>query len=478
MTARVMRDEVVELLPSGLGSCCHPKIHRLGRRGSRVVYQAYQNELQNTIDPSSGLPLFSIEEVFLDRDSVLVGCGTPNAAISLYREDGAKGAGWYKFAAFMFWRQAAYIAPTKGRLQSGVYLELRNLSSEARHDLWQAMNDLSGRRGPSCARLNAEVLARAGFSLGNGKPINRGVRPSKYASTLWQHGIAYRGQGVDVRIVLTGDKGVGDHMKGAWLKEVTSPGRTVRKIYAKDSSHAPAPVFPVREVSEIDRNRWLGRPVTIGVNRPSWLGAHLTFLFGQQPVYTVTLDGLSCVPELREPLQPFPGKLDRVTKIKKHVLFSRPVIAMIRRFRHQSTDVFREVSAGAAIDMLTPSTGPSHDTAVLYNCVVTLTADGDGEARITPLKNQDPTSQNDRMVKAMNWILAKHVLISGYDPQTVNACELWCYVGDQGLTVRFNDNSGTYKPDDARGAALEQYLRVLFGLPVEYAPMNWSELAQ
>lgn len=475
MRNRKSRDVTVELNPTGLGDCVHPGLHRLGLRGSRVIYRADTDKLQTTIDPASGLRLFPIEEVFLDHTSVLIGCGDPNAAISVYRQDGLKGAGWYKYSAFMFWRQPAYIAHTKGRLQSGLYLELRGLPTEARESLWLAMGYLQGRRGPSCAKLNAEVLAIAGFTLGNGKPINQAIRPSRHVSLLWQHGIAYKGQPVDSRIVLTGDKGVGDHMKSTWLKEVTAPGRTVRKIYTADKGHVSAPVFDERQVDQIDSERWLGHPVTISVNRPSRLGANLTFLFGQQPVYTVALDSLGHVEELSKPLQPFPGKLDRVTKVKKHILFSRPVIAAIRRSRHHSVDVFRDIPAGAAIDMLTPSIGPDHDTAALYNCVVTLNSDGQGEARITPLKNLDATSQNDRVVKAVNWILAKHVLISGYDPQTVTACELWCYRNETGqLVVRFNDNSGTYKPDDARSKALEQYLKALFGLPVEYAPMNWS----
>lgn len=461
----------IELSPQGLGSCLHPTIHRLGRRGSRVVYQADDN-LPTKVDVSSGLTLFPIDEVFLDHDSVLLGCGNPNAAMSIYRNDGPKGSGWYKFAAFMFWRQASYIAPTKGRLQAGLYLELRNLPAPAREDLWQAMQQLVGSKGPSCAWLNAKALAMAGFTLGNGRRIDKAIRPSKYVSLLWRHGIAYKGCLVDGRIVLTGDKSVGDHMKGTWLKEVASPGRVVGKVFTHGKSHTSAPVFDSRTVSQVDPQRWQGKLVTIGVNRPSYIGANLTFLIGQQPVYTVQLEGIGDVDGLSWPLQAFPGKLDRMTQLKKNVLFSRPVVAAIRRMRHRQTDVFRNIPAGAAIEMLRPSVGPEHDTAALYNCVVTVNSNGDGEARITPLKNLDTISQNDRLVKTVNWILAKHVLISGYDPNTVMACELWCYrAADGRLTVRLNNNSGTYRPDAERSQALQHYLANLFGLPVEFVSM-------
>ena len=467
------RTEIVELHADGLSDCCHPKIHRLGHRGSRLVYQAYQDEVQHTVDSSSGLALFPIEEVFLDRTSVLLGCGTPNAALSLYRDDGPKGAGWYKFAAFMFWRQGAYIAPTRGRLQSGLYLELRHLLPEAREALWQAMSRHSGERGPSCARLNAEVLADAGFTLGNGASLRRTIRPSKYASLLWQYGIAYHGTLVDVRIVLTGDKGVGDHLKGAWLKEMSAPQRMIKKIFMRGHEGAMVPTFPEREMLALDASRWHGRVTTIGVNRPSRLGVNLTFLFGQQPIYVVTLDGLEQVAALREPLEPFPGTLDRVTKLKKHVLFSPLIIRLIRRSRHASMDYFHGVRAGAAVDMLTPSDGPDHDTAAIYNCVVMRNDDGSAEARITSLKNQDMASKQSRIIKMVNWVLAKHVLISGYDPQTIYACEVWCYKRHDGRVVLcLNNNSGTYRPDVDRLRAIAAYLETYLDVPVEVSLMD------
>lgn len=470
------RDVSVELEPSGLSTCCHPKIHRLGRRGARLIYQAHPGELQTSLDPSSGLTLFPIEDVFLDRTSILIGCGTPNVAISVYRHDGPKGPGWYKLAGFMFWRQASYIAPAKGRLQTGVYLELRGTSQQVRDDLWQAMNELSGKRSASCAHLNAQALARAGFTLGNGDNIIQAVRPSKYAAILWEHGIAHKGSFIDTRIIVTGDKGVGDHMKGTWLKEASAPVRTIRKTFARRSGHTPAPVFDGQSHADaLSDTSWQGHPVTIDINRPSRLGANLTFLFGQQPVYSITLDNLGKIEALHQPLQPFPGELDRVTKVKKHVLFSRPVIATIRRSRHRSVDTFSNVPAGAALDMLTPSSSSDYAAATLYNCVVTLDDNGHGKAHITPLKNQ---TASKRFVKLTNWILAKHVLLSGYHPRTVGACELWCYRDESGqLVACFNNNSGTYKPDEARGQALQKYLQQMFGIPVNYSPIQTIETA-
>ncbi len=464
---------------TGLTGRSQPSIQRFGHRGSHIVHRA---ETAIKTDESTGLPFFAIDDVFLDKGSVLIGCGLPNVFMAIYRpDDDPKGPGWDKFAAFMFWRQGAAVVNAKGRLQAGVILELRGLPDEAKDAIRREMKTLEGKRTASCARMNAKVLHQAGFTFGNGQTLRTLVRPTKFASLLWRHGLMYKGQSVDMRAVTTNGKGVGDHFEGirgdsVWGRELRSPGRLVEKLYAKRGQHVPAPVFPTVEKAEINQTpNWSGVMTEIGINRPRWLGVNLAFLFGQQPVYTVRLEGfdLSVDDELVKPLTPFPGKLDRVTKLKKHVLFSRPVIALVKHFRTKRIDTYAGIPARTALDMLVRSPGPDHATAVLYNCVVTL-ADGlSAEARITGLKNQDARSRQSRWVKTVNWILAKHVLISGYDPNTVYACELWSYLNEDGKPVlRINANSGTYKPTEERGEAMARYLGWAFGIDTEFVRME------
>ncbi len=470
-----------KLSHEGLTNQSQPSIQRLGHRGSHIVYRT---DTEIKIDASTNLPFFAIEDVFLDRSSVLVGCGLPNVYTAIYRDqDDPKGPGWDKFAAFMFWRSGAAIVNTKGRLQAGVVLELRNLPEEARAAIRSAMSQLSGKRNASCARLNAKMLHLAGFTFGNGNSLRTLVRPTKFVSLLWRHGLKYQGGDIDMRIVVTDGRGVGDHFEGiredsVWGREVRSVGRLVEKVYSKDQIHVPAPQFPVRESVAIDVNRWEGYRTTVGINRPRWLGVKLAFLFGQQPVYTVKFDDVTELNDLNEPLTAFPGKLDRMTKIKKHILFSRPVIKTIRHFRTRTIEEYVDIPARAAVDMLIRSASPDYDTAVLYNCVVTM-AGGKAEARITGLKNQDARAQESRWVKTVNWILAKHVLLSGYDPNTVYACELWVYLDryDQPV-VCINDNSGTYRPGTNRGEALAAYLGKLFGMQVHFSRMDNGSEAQ
>ena len=426
--------------------------------------------------------MFRIEDVFLNRKSVLIACGLPNVYTAIYRaDDDPKGPGWDKFAAFMMWRDKAFVANTKGRVQAGIILEIRNLPDDALDAIRREMKNLSGQRSASCARLNAKMLHQAGFTFGNGKSLHAFVRPTKFVSLIWRHGLKYQDQELDLRAVVTDGLGIGDHIEGirqdsVWGREARSVSRMIRKQYAKTKQHPPLPAFPEREVVPIDPERWSSRSTTVGMNRPRWLGVKLAFMFGQQPVYTVKLDDINNVDDLQEPLEAYPGKLDTVTKIKRYVLFSRPVISMIGHFRAKSMDYYDNVPARAALEMLNLSASADYDTAVLYNCVVTLNEDNSAEARITPLKNQDPRSQNDKAVKRVNWILAKHVLISGYHPKTIYACELWCYRNQNGqLVLCYNTNSGTYKPEAERGEALESYLENLFGIPVEFSPFVMDE---
>ena len=330
------------------------------------------------------------------------------------------------------------------------------------------MKMMEGRRGASCARLNAELLGACGFTLGNGKPLDSIVRPTKFVSLLWRHGLLYEGEPVEMRVVVTGDRGVGDHVEGlhgVWGKEVSSGVRAVRKAYTSEAAPGSSLVLVPQQVPDASLEKLGGIPTQIGANRPSWLGVHLAFIFGHQSVYTIAIPKLEAS-ALARPLAPYPGKLDRITALKKHLLFSRPVIYMIRYYRNRSMDRFDGLPSQLALNMLQPSSTPDYDTAVLYNCVVTRSVDGSAEACITPLKNQNPRALASRHVRRVNWLLAKHVLLSGYHPNTVFACELWTHRQDDRTVLYLNNNSGTYKPEVNRLEAIAAELEVLFGIPV------------
>ena len=113
-----------------------------------------------------GLSVIPVEEVFSDPHAIFLGFGFPNVYLAVPRDaDAERGPGWDRFAAFMFFRQAAYVADTKGRVQGGMLVELRDLPSVAREQLRSAMADGVGKRHASCANATGQALTAAGFTL-------------------------------------------------------------------------------------------------------------------------------------------------------------------------------------------------------------------------------------------------------------------------------------------------------------------------
>jgi hypothetical protein len=368
----------------------------------------------------------------------------------------------------MFWRQAAAVVRTKGRVQAGVLFEFVDLPQAKLDDIRDSMQALVGTRSISCAHLNATALANAGFCFGNGQSLRTVRRPSKFASLLWRRGLAYiDGLGtrvpVQLRIIQATPRGFSNHFVGVWMREADSVKRTVQKQYAKSVGHTPAPTFEPQALPELQPERWTGPPVVVGMAKSNTIGANFAFLVGQKPTYTVKLPGMRAVPELRVPLSPFPVIEDKVTWLKRHILFSKPVIRTINRARVAGIDWYTGgLKAGTVIDMLAPSDGPDYETATLYNCVVTA-----DEMRITGLHTREERNMQSKLIRIIDWSAAKHVLLSDYDNGVVFACELWTYRDENGVPVLcINFNSGTYRPTVARMEAFAAYLRDLFGVTV------------
>lgn len=452
---------------AGLTDRCRPALARFGRRGTGVIITT--PGLTTAIDAGSGLPFFPLDEVFVDNP-VLLGIGTPNSylVVPSVDEDDTK-----KLAAFMFWRQKAAVVPTKGRVQAGVLFELTGLPESQVALLQMAVQAVSGKRGASCARQCAHALHLANFRLGGGRSLERIYRPSRLASLIWRFGLEYEDatgvHPVALRVIHASPTGFGDHFVGVWKREANAACRAAEKQYRKRRPTTKPPIFEPAKLPALNPERWTGPVVEIGIARSNRLGANLTFLAGQKPVYVAKLPGLAAIPALRMPLKPFPVIKDKVTWLKRHVLFARPVITLINRSRVAAIDWYVDgLKADMAIDMLTPSPSADHDTATLYNCVVTCS-----EMRLTALHTNETRDQQSKLIHRLNWVAAKHVLLSDYDPNVVFACELWAYRDSNGQPVLcINNNSGTYKPSPERMEAFAGHLRQVFGVQVQTFTMG------
>lgn len=412
-----------------------------------------------------GLPVIPVAEVFSNPSTTFLGFGNPNVFLVLPRSESAeKGAGWDKFAAFMYWRKRAFIADTKGRVQGGVFVELRGLPPEALDNLRREMRARVGRRNISCANATGRLLAASGFSC-RGQKLIFTVRPMTLAKLIWDDGLTFNGQPVELRLIRTTSASVSDHFLRVWRKEATSLFRVIEKIVRTASTKSSAPVIQPRPLAAAIRGgRADAGQLELRVGRPTKLAAVLRQQFGDHPIFEATLDPKIAdihsaeFTALRGVLKAYPGKLDGASKLKRYLLFSRPVVKAVRYQMAAKMDSLGSLPGPALVDMF--QAGPP-DKPFLYNVVITGTA-----ARMGRLENR-----TDKDVDKANWVLAKHVLLSGYDRDVRYAGEIWVEDTTDGRVLRINNNSGTYKPSQDRAEAAARFLQQLTGVPVEFRPV-------
>ena len=436
---------------SGLGRGTRIAPAVLGHRGSRLVADVTE-VVTSVIDERTKLPFCPVESVFKST-AVFLGFGTPNVFLMVPEPT---ENGWRKFTAFMFYRQASYVALRMDRMQVGIYFELLGLPTEASDALRREMEAQKGRRTASCANANARILAAAGFTSG-GRSVAQIYRPSHLAAQLWEHGLEYKDVPIDIRVIQAGHE-VSDHFIGVWRKEFTSLCRTVKKKWfpGKHASGS-APRFEAVERAGMSTERWRESTdsVTVGISRPTWLGVWFGFVLGQRPIFSLRLGPSVNKPELSTSLKRFPGKLDRVTKFKKYILFSGPVVRCMRGRLVKSVDEHR-VPRRAVVEMLRRSPSASREGAFVYNVVLTATA-----IHMARLENR-----NGRDRRIVNWILAKHLVVGGYDADVRFAGEAWCFEENGNIVVILTGDSGTFKPSNKQLSAAARLISKLLGAEV------------
>lgn len=425
--------------------------------GPRMVVDA--SHVQTVLH--EGIELVPIEEVFNDPKAAFIGFGMPNVYITLPTEQVSDRPRWEKYAAAMFWRQPSHVADTRGRVQGGVFFELIDPPEGAIDDLRRAMHDLAGARTVSCAKANAELLHCAGFTSGL-LPLHHHVRPASLARRIWEFGLEHRGRPVSLRVIQTTGRSVSEHFAAVMSKESTSPGRLVTKQWKKlrKTPGVPAPTVTARALGPASTEAGdVHRGGELRAGRPNRLGSALCVFWGDHPIFeaipdrsVVDLDS-DRFAVMNTPLVPYPGKPDLATRAKKSVLFSPTAVRWIRRLlAREMVSVGRHTghSMAAMLRVGTPQ------RPFMYNAVLTSNA-----LRIARLENQ---TRKD--VKKANWVLSKHVLVAGYDPDVRFAGEFWVQDGPDGREIHVNNNSGTYQPGPERTEAAARFISEGFGIPV------------
>ena len=224
------------------------------------------------------------------------------------------------------------------------------------------------------------------------------------------------------------------------------PGRLVGggKRKANRNTAPVAPPLP-------DNVEYL-REIDMKVSSASKTGAVMRLFWGAHNLFEGSQSRVDVEKYQPKPLKPFPqAKPNLATRAKKAVLFSRPVIWLMRKVlvpRYAPVQGLR--SEQDVYNMLRTH---SEQQPNKYNLVV-LKQKKNGQI-ITTIILARITSG----AKLLDWILSKHVLMAAYSAFTFFAGEIW---KDEHGVIHYNRNSGTFQPSAEQAEEMQGFFQEVF----------------
>ena len=454
-------DSPLQGIRSGAVLRPEPLFHRRTRLIIDTHYNLQHNILRNGLEETEfqNLQLISLEKLFDNKHEVFLGFGLPNVYLTLPNEN---FDGYVKFAAFILWRQASAILETKGRVQSGFFIRFRHCSPEMLAKLRQSTLAHSKQRHVSCAYANACVLHSASFTS-DGKDLRYHFGARALFQRIYEYGLEFQGEPVTLDFIRTTSLTLEEHFHEVRQKEFTSLGRTCKKVANECLGSNDKVRAPVLQANDIPIMPTVVGGVTsftrLQISRPHIFGALVRKIFGSHTLFRIIPDQehIDVNTYLPETLKAFPVENpDLFTRIKKTFLFSRPVVMTLRKYLAALWDDHGLFPVGALASMMSIHTA---DEPHPYNIVITGT-------HLIGMHNNPFLN-----LKIVDWLLSKHVLISGYDDDVRFAGEAWMEHREDGLLLHLTNNSGTYKPNDEHLVLAGQFITaVLPGLNIELHP--------
>jgi hypothetical protein len=457
-TDKHMSDSPLDGIRTGAVVRPEPLFHRKTRLIIDTHYSPEHNVLRNGLEETEfqHINLISLDKLFDNKHEIFLGFGLPNVYLTIPNE---QYNGYVKFAAYMLWRQVSAVLDTKGRVQSGFLIRFRNLPQDAIEMLRRSMRDYSNKRHVSCAYGNACVLNSASFTS-SGTDLRNHFGARALFQQIYENGLEFQGQPLTLDFIRTTRLTLEEHFHQVRKKELTSLGRTCEKVFNEclsSNNQIRAPLLEARDVSMkptvVETTNSLAR---LQISRPRMLGAIIRKVWGSHTLFRVIpnrkqIDVNNYLPNT---LQAFPVKDPTfITRVKKYVLFSRPVVMTIRRQLAALWDDHGEFSPAPLASMMSIHTKKEPHP---YNIVIT------GNYLIGMHYNLVLD------LKVVNWVLSKHVLISGYDDDVRFAGEAWMEHQEDGVALHLTNNSGTYLPNNEHLAAAGRFISAAFpGLKLE-----------
>lgn len=389
----------------------------------------------------SDINIFKVTKVIAE-DSIFLGFGKPNVFLG-YSEDGLIK----KFDAKSLKRQKSKVIDTKGWAQSGLIIEIKNPSKEMKRRIRASAESFVGSSHLTCVNANARVLNRAGFTS-NGKDLSGYYFPMSLAKQIVRHGLQFENKSVNFDIVKTVPNYLESFglsvIKAQWLtfyrhsirfyksKQKTNKfldilnkfKHKMTDSFLKNKKQKPLEekvvLFP--EDSNYRKN------IEVSITTPSKIGLGLRMICGPHAFYEMKHSNEEIERMLPNKLKEYEKKKSGLfTYLKKNVLFSKPVVNFIRKHLATTKEVISDSSEKDLFNMIRTDT---ENIKNKYNLVITSES-------IYVIKI-------GIKYKIIDWILSKHVLLSGYSQDVRFAGEFW---KDKDGIIFFNNNSGTYAPN-------------------------------
>jgi len=424
------------------------RVETLYGRPVRVLdVSAYVQERRAKSQPD--LKVFSLEQVFA-RPKAFLGFGLPNVYLSIPRADG----GVEKIDAKSLKRADTKVVDTKGRVQSGLLVVLKDLDAAALQRMHDVALTHEGGREVTCVHANCLAMEDMGFTAG-GKSLSEYYFPSPLLKAILERGLMLDGKPVAFDLVRTSPMDLETFRKTIDTAVKTTPWRHLQRAVpglaggqgaAREETGAPVESAVVRYPAGAPESADL----VMSVSRPSGFGMIFRRAWGPHLLHRVEQSRVSADAFLPERLKPFPqANPSLATRLKKRVLFSRPVVSFLRRHLAGGFETFEGQTDGRLFDMIRTHSDAAPNK---YNLVI------EGSA-ISVMKIDGAGRVGRTMAKLADWVLSKHVLMSGYSEDVRFAGEVW--KGEDGR-IYVSNNSGTYQPTGAQLEKAVEYLRAIF----------------
>ena len=432
-----------------------------------------------------------IEDVFATPTETFLVFGKPNTALVIHKAD---ETGYEKFSAYSLWRRPSDIQDVTRRfgslVQSGIWLRFINLPAAAKERLRAGMQKFQGKKFRTCVNGNMKVMDFAGFTSGE-KKLSTITWPYQLMSTLLRSGLCFEGTPVQFDVIRTSRLSMEDYARAIIFAEMTTPwrhyqktqiatqaGRMIASLIPLPGQSAAEPALPYEVAPAQPSDREYLNDIHVRVTSDSAPGKVLRQVFGPHALFEISVDRVNVDDFFTGALKPFPQTNPTLlTRVKKWLLFSRPVVGFLRWMMGASN--FHEIG--------------EHSERDIYDMLRTHSATSPNKYNIVMIRMpvfalaKNPTtrfiiSRINVRTEFVDWVLAKHVLMSGYlwapsghaeapdktEPYVVWAGECWKTIDGEIVLL---GNSGTYQPKEEHDNSATNMVRaVLPHLTIQKSP--------